>query len=148
MNRDAIKSLVDAAEGIPKSAHDAAPAARISNDARTPGTVRVLSNGDVRRLAELFSPRPIAEYHEDMGVVLWWKFPIVEPPYVGTPNNLGFEVIVQTTTGVHIQTSECDDSEKDDPSFDSMSEPKRFFVGGWPGYHTHFTPIPIPKEPT
>lgn len=25
------------------------------------------------------------EYHEDMGAVLWWRFPIIEPPYVGAP---------------------------------------------------------------
>lgn len=24
-------------------------------------------------------------YHEDMGNVLWWKFPVEEPPYVGSP---------------------------------------------------------------
>lgn len=29
--------------------------------------------------------RPLADYHEDMGSVLWWKFPIEEPPYVGSP---------------------------------------------------------------
>ena len=23
----------------------------------------------------------------------------------------------------------------------------REYVGGWPGYHTHWTPIPIPSEP-
>ena len=28
---------------------------------------------------------PISKYHEDMGSVLWWKFPIEEPPYVGSP---------------------------------------------------------------
>ena len=28
---------------------------------------------------------PIDEWHEDDGVVLWWRFPIVEPPYVGSP---------------------------------------------------------------
>ena len=45
-------------------------------------------------------------WHEDDGTVLWWKFPIVEAPYVGSP-------------------------------LDS----------DWPGYHTHWTQIPIPKEP-
>lgn len=30
-------------------------------------------------------PQPLAEYHEDMGPVLWWRFPIEEPPYVGSP---------------------------------------------------------------
>lgn len=29
--------------------------------------------------------RPIAEWHEDMGPKLWWRFPVVEPPYVGDP---------------------------------------------------------------
>ena len=29
--------------------------------------------------------RPLEEWHEDFGDVLWWKFPIEEPPYVGSP---------------------------------------------------------------
>ena len=29
--------------------------------------------------------RPLEEWHEDCGDVLWWKFPIEEPPYVGSP---------------------------------------------------------------
>lgn len=29
--------------------------------------------------------RPIDEWHEDIGPVLWWTFPIEEPPYCGTP---------------------------------------------------------------
>ena len=29
--------------------------------------------------------RGIEEWHEDYGDVLWWKFPIEEPPYVGSP---------------------------------------------------------------
>ena len=28
---------------------------------------------------------PLEEWHEDYGDVLWWKFPIEEPPYVGSP---------------------------------------------------------------
>jgi hypothetical protein len=35
------------------------------------------------------APVPVAtpgeEYHEDMGAVLWWRFPIDEPPYCGGP---------------------------------------------------------------
>lgn len=31
-------------------------------------------------------PRPIDEWHEDFGSVLWWTFPICEPPYCGSPN--------------------------------------------------------------
>jgi hypothetical protein len=39
--------------------------------------------------AALAQPEPVArpedEYHEDMGAVLWWRFPIDEPPYCGSP---------------------------------------------------------------
>ena len=30
-------------------------------------------------------PRPLDDWHDDIGDVLWWRFPITEPPYVGTP---------------------------------------------------------------
>lgn len=30
-------------------------------------------------------PRPLEDWGEDYGDVLWWKFPIVEPPYIGSP---------------------------------------------------------------
>lgn len=76
----------------------------------------------------LFCPRPISEYHEDMGPVLWWKFPIDEPPYVGTPMDLGHTVEVSVqAVGV-----------------DKMM---RANVGAWPGYHTHFTPLPKVSAP-
>lgn len=29
--------------------------------------------------------RPANEWHEDLGAVLWWRFPIEEPPYCGSP---------------------------------------------------------------
>lgn len=32
-------------------------------------------------------PRPACQWHEDMGDVLWWKLPVEEPPWVGTPND-------------------------------------------------------------
>lgn len=28
---------------------------------------------------------PLDDWHEDIGVVLWWKFPVDEPPYCGSP---------------------------------------------------------------
>lgn len=31
------------------------------------------------------SVRPRSEWHEDYGDVLWWRFPVVEAPYVGSP---------------------------------------------------------------
>lgn len=52
------------------------------------------------------SVRPLEEWWEAYGDVLWWKFPIEEPPYVGSP----------------------------------LDE-------NWPGYHTHWTPIPLPEPP-
>lgn len=35
--------------------------------------------------------RHIDEWHEDMGVVLWWRDPVEEPPYVGTPHDGDFD---------------------------------------------------------
>jgi hypothetical protein len=69
-------------------------------------------------------PRPSSEYHKNMGPVLWWKFPVNEPPYCGTPNDLGFSVEIATAT-----------------------QKQLVWVGGWPGYHTHFTRIDAPPAP-
>jgi hypothetical protein len=30
--------------------------------------------------------RPLADWHEEVGVVLWWRFPVEEPPYCGSPH--------------------------------------------------------------
>jgi hypothetical protein len=78
--------------------------------------------------AAQMKPRPIWEYREDMGDVLWWKFPIDEPPYVGSPLDLGETIEIEIRDLTHTSTL-------------------RRTVGGWPGHHTHFTPIPIPDEP-
>lgn len=44
------------------------------------------NNAEVeRRRALTPTPRPEAEWHEDMGPKLWWRFPIEEPPYCGSP---------------------------------------------------------------
>jgi hypothetical protein len=51
-------------------------------------------------------PRLLEDWNDDVGDVLWWCFPIEEPPYVGSP----------------------------------MSD-------DWPGYHTHWTPIFLPRSP-
>ncbi len=73
--------------------------------------------------------RPISEYHEDMGNVLWWKFPINEPPYCGTPLDCGRAV--EVTLSAH-----------------RVDKMMRANIGGWPGYHTHFTPLPAPSLST
>jgi len=33
----------------------------------------------------LLEARPAEDWHEDYGEVLWWAFPIEEPPYCGSP---------------------------------------------------------------
>ncbi|MEB3421762.1 hypothetical protein ACFSDD_17635 [Salipiger marinus] len=80
-------------------------------------------------------PRPLDEWHEDRGDVLWWCWRdgawLGEPPYVGTPLDLGHTVECHT----HAETGEAPAA--------------RFMVGGWPGYHTHWTPLPTqPYAPT
>lgn len=73
--------------------------------------------------------RPLSEWDEDIGDALWWRFPIVEAPYVGTPLDLGqtVEIEFRTNAGTVVH---------------------RHLVGGWPDYHTHWTPLPpMPREP-
>lgn len=31
--------------------------------------------------------RPLSEYHEDMGPVVWWRFPVNEPAWIGKPDD-------------------------------------------------------------
>lgn len=40
------------------------------------------SQAEVERLK---NPKPLDEWHEDMGPMIWWRFPIKEPPYCGSP---------------------------------------------------------------
>jgi len=74
--------------------------------------------------------RPIAEWREDMGDKLWWALGedgkwLGEAPYVGSPLDCGM------TVECHTQAAQ--------PA-------ARFDVGGWPGYHTHFTDLPERPE--
>lgn len=69
--------------------------------------------------------RPLSEWHENTGLVLWWKFPIEEAPYLGSPLDQG-RLVKCNFRGTIIWKN----------------------VGGWPGYHTHWTPIgPLPSPP-
>lgn len=83
-------------------------------------------------------PRPLSEWHEDMGDQLWWKFPIEEAPYCGSPLDLG--MTVQFDMDIAMRTHV-------DPQGEQATFTCRRDVGGWPGYHTHFTPIPMPEQP-
>lgn len=86
-----------------------------------------------RAIKALTTPRPLSEYHEDMGDVLWWKFPVEEAPYVGSPNDLGYSVVVRTQSNIFTALGEAA------PPVDKIHS---IGVGGWSGYHTHWTPIP------
>ncbi len=83
-----------------------------------------------KREVETTIARPLDEWHEDYGDVLWWFFPMTEAPYVGNPNCLGHTVELHT---------------QDSPTPRIAA---RCMIGGWPGYHTHWTPLPpVPEEP-
>lgn len=38
-------------------------------------------------VAECPVARPLDDWHEDMGCVVWWKFPIDEPAWIGQPGD-------------------------------------------------------------
>jgi hypothetical protein len=70
--------------------------------------------------------RSLSEWDERDGPVLWWTFPLFEAPYCGTPNDLGHPVEIHTQDSLERRiAATCT-------------------VGGWPGYHTHWTPLPAP----
>jgi hypothetical protein len=74
--------------------------------------------------------RPADEWHEDMGDVVWWYFKdgkVQEAPYIGSPLDCGQKLGFEVAENVMIVVDK---------------------VGGWPGYHTHFTPLPpVPELP-
>lgn len=74
-------------------------------------------------------PKHIDEWCEEDGPVLWWKFPVEEPPYCGTPNDLGHTVEMHHYVGGNGDVKIT-----------------RTSVGGWPGYHTHWTTFELPVE--
>jgi hypothetical protein len=41
-------------------------------------------------LARLTTLRPASEWRDDDGDVLWWRLPVEEPPYVGSPMEYGW----------------------------------------------------------
>ena len=65
---------------------------RNERSTRIAGTLRLtiadtittlLARAETTRATAL--PQPLDDWHEDLGPKLWWKFPINEPPYCGTP---------------------------------------------------------------
>jgi len=47
----------------------------------------------------LYRPEPFANWCEEDGDVLWWRHPICEPPYLGSPLCLGRSVTATVTFG-------------------------------------------------
>ncbi|MGK7653194.1 hypothetical protein ACSQ76_12485 [Roseovarius sp. B08] len=43
--------------------------------------------GYVRKERLTPGARPLEDWHEDLGFVVWWKFPVDEPAWIGTPND-------------------------------------------------------------
>lgn len=74
-------------------------------------------------------PRPLEDWSENDGNVVWWTWRdgewLGEPAYIGTPLDIGQGVAVSVGNNDFVA-----------------------HVGGWPGYHTHWTPHPnFPREP-
>lgn len=56
----------------------------------------------VRDVWQLTKARPLDEWHEDYGHALWWYFPVVEPPYCGSPLDDDFPDYVTHWTTIHV----------------------------------------------
>jgi hypothetical protein len=80
-------------------------------------------------MLEIPVARSFSEWTEEDGDVLWWKFPITEAPWVGSPLSRGHTVEVWT-------------QDSHEPRMVARGE-----VGAWPGYHTHWTIIEKPLTP-
>lgn len=88
--------------------------------------------------------RPLSEWCEDDGDVLWWyvkRGKIQEGPWAGSPLVLGKEVLIETRayTIVDVGTTQVE-------PYQGLSY-QRVNIGGWPGYHTHWTPLPKVTTP-
>ena len=82
----ALKNLLELTEVLMREAgRSPAPDGAVSR-AKTALQIHECAATDQLRGQQ--KPRPLSEWHEDIGPVLWWSFPIREAPYVGTPNDV------------------------------------------------------------
>ena len=51
--------------------------------AKSNGAILYLDSEAVEDAIKMLKVHPAAEWHEDYGAVLWWHFPVCEPPEVG-----------------------------------------------------------------
>jgi hypothetical protein len=79
--------------------------------------IEMRRDGAAEDIAQLCLARRASEWHEDIGNVLWWELPISEPPYVGTPLDIG--------AGIRLEASATSMRQTHVTQFD---------VGGWPVY--------------
>lgn len=63
--------------------------------------------------------RKAEDWHEEDGDVLWWRLPICEPPVVGCPLELGFEVDDYTHWTPIVDPTEPDDPESENSKQES-----------------------------
>lgn len=64
-------------------------------------------------------PRPLHDWHEDMGDVLWWLWPIEQAPWVGSPLDCGRTVSFDITVQIGVDLYEVQPQKVGD-------------TGGWP----------------
>jgi hypothetical protein len=72
--------------------------------------------------------RPLADWHDDDGPVLWWRFPVDGPPWIGTPLDDEWPVLRER----HGERAYA---------------VVRAVDPGLPPYYTHWTPITVPAAP-
>jgi hypothetical protein len=94
----------------------------------------IVPEGDSRSVPnvepDLHRPRPFCDWHEDQGDVLWWRIPISEAPYCGSPICLGRTASISLQVGL-----------------DLIEDVVIGMVGGWPfseqdERHLWWTPLP------
>jgi hypothetical protein len=68
---------------------------------------------------DLFQAHPFNDWHEDLGDVLWWRLPVQEAPYCGSPLDLGQEVKISLAV-----------ESADRRAYGAYNRTLR--VGGWP----------------
>lgn len=103
----------------------------------------------VLKVMEMEEPKPekvearLAEHwHEDIGPVLWWNFPVEEPPYCGTPLDEDFPKYKTHFTTIDMPT-EIEQPKRWVVKFEQENE--HFYFVGW--MHMHFThPIGYGKK--
>lgn len=65
------------------------------------------SKANIKIIKQLDEPTKVIahlaeKWHEDIGPVLWWDFPVEEPPYCGTPLDDDFPKYKRHFTELHI----------------------------------------------